>query len=217
MTRIALIHATSAAVEPIRTAFAEAWPEPDLVNLLDDSLSRDRALKPELTDDIYDRFDALGAYSIAIGASGILFTCSAFGPAIERVARAVTVPVLKPNEAMFAEAIKIGGQIGMLATFEPSVASMTAEFEADAAKAGASTALESVFVPDAMAALVAGDRDRHDALVAEAATALAHCKAIMLAQFSMAPAAARLRQRLPGKPVLTSPGAAVAAMKQRVT
>jgi hypothetical protein len=72
-------------------------------------------------------------------------------------------------------------------------------------------------VPDAMAALMAGDRDRHDALVAEAATALAHCKAIMLAQFSMAPAAARLRQRLPGKPVLTSPGAAVAAMKQRVT
>jgi aspartate/glutamate racemase len=217
MTRIALIHATPAAVEPIRAAFAEAWPEPDLVNLLDDSLSRDRALKPELTDDIYDRFVALGAYSMAIGASGILFTCSAFGPAIERVARAVTVPVLKPNEAMFAEAIKIGGRIGMLATFEPSIASMTAEFEADAAKAGAGTVLESVFVPDAMAALMAGDRDRHDALVAEAATALAHCKAIMLAQFSMAPAAARLRQRLPGKPVLTSPGAAVAAMKQRVT
>jgi len=217
MTRIALIHATPAAVEPIRAAFAEAWPEPDLVNLLDDSLSRDRALKPELTDDIYGRFDALGAYSVAIGASGILFTCSAFGPAIERVARAVEIPVLKPNEAMFAEAIQIGGRIGMLATFEPSIASMTAEFEADAAKTGPDTTLESVFVPDAMAALVAGDRGRHDALVAEAATALAHCKAIMLAQFSMAPAAARLRQRLPGKPVLTSPDAAVATMKKRLT
>ena len=44
MTRIALIHATPAAVGPIKDAFAEAWPEPDLVNLLDDSLSRDRAL-----------------------------------------------------------------------------------------------------------------------------------------------------------------------------
>src|SRR6185295_7166035 len=191
MTRIALIHATPAAVEPIRTAFAEAWPEPDLVNLLDDSLSRDRALTPELTDDIYGRFDALGAYSVAIGASGILFTCSAFGPAIERVARAVAIPVLKPNEAMFAEAIKIGGRIGMLATFEPSIASMTIEFEADASKAGSDATLESVYVPDAMAALVAGNRDRHDALVAEAATDLAHCKAIMLAQFSMAPAAAQ--------------------------
>ena len=69
MSRIALIHATPAAVDPIRTAFAEDWPEPDLVNLLDDSLSRDRALAPGLTDGIYGRFDALGAYSVAIGAS----------------------------------------------------------------------------------------------------------------------------------------------------
>ena len=217
MARIALIHATPAAVDPIRAAFAEAWPEPDLVNLLDDSLSRDRALTPELTDGIYGRFDALGAYSMAIGADAILFTCSAFGPAIERVARAVTIPVLKPNEALFAEAIAIGGKIGMLATFEPSIASMAAEFAADAATAGARVALESVFVPGAMAALLAGKRDHHDALVAQAAGALAHCNAIMLAQFSMAPAAGRLRERLPSVPVLTSPGSAVAAMKKRVT
>lgn len=216
MPRTALIHATPAAVDPIRTAFAEAWPEPDLVNLLDVSLSRDRALTPELTKAIYGRFDALGAYSMSIGADGILFICSAFGPAIERVAAAVRVPVLKPNEAMFAEAIAIGGQIGMLATFEPSIASMEAEFKSDAAKAGKSVTLESVYVPEAMSALVGGNRERHDSLVAEAAPALAHCKAIMLAQFSMAPAAVMLRQRLPGVPVLTSPGSAVAAMKKRI-
>lgn len=216
MLRIALIHATPAAVDPIRTAFAEAWPEPDLVNLLDDSLSRDRALTPELTKAIYGRFDALGAYSMSIGADGILFTCSAFGPAIERLASAVPVPVLKPNEAMFAEAIAIGGKIGMLATFEPSIASMEAEFETDAATAGANVTLESIYVPEAMAALGGGNRELHDMLVAEAAPALAHCKAIMLAQFSMSPAAAKLRQRLPGVPVLTSPGSAVAAMKKRI-
>jgi Asp/Glu/hydantoin racemase len=217
MPRIALIHATPAAVEPIRTAFAEAWPEPDLVNLLDDSLSRDRASAPDLTDDMYRRFDTLGRYALSFGADGILFTCSAFGPAIERVASAVAVPVLKPNEAMFADALAIGGKLGMLATFEPSIPSMAAEFEADAAKAGIKVTLESVFVPGAMAALLAGKRDHHDALVAQAAGALAHCSAIMLAQFSMAPAAGRLRERLPDMPVLTSPGAAVAAMKKRLT
>ena len=91
--------------------------------------------------------------------------------------------MLKPNEAMFAEALAIGGRIGMLATFEPSIASMAAEFEADASKAGATVTLESRFVPDAMAALLAGNRDRHDDLVAEAGAALADCNAIMLAQF----------------------------------
>jgi hypothetical protein len=118
---------------------------------------------------------------------------------------------------MFAEAFAIGGKIGMLATFEPSIPSMGAEFEADAAKAGAGVTLESVFVPGAMAALLAGKRDHHDALVAQAAGALADCNAIMLAQFSMAPAAGSLRERLPGVPVLTSPNAAVAAMKKQLT
>jgi hypothetical protein len=39
----------------------------------------------------------------------------------------------------------------------------------------------------------------------------------MLAQFSMAPAADAVRQRLPGLPVLTSPHSAVTAMRSRVT
>jgi Asp/Glu/hydantoin racemase len=216
MTRIALIHATPAAVEPIQTAFAQSWAGPDLVNVLDDSLSRDRAKAGALTDSMYGRFDALGTYAMSLGANGILFTCSAFGPAIERVARAVPVPVLKPNEAMFAEAIAIGGRIGMLATFEPSIASMEEEFKEDAAKAKADVTLECAFVPDAMAALLAGSRDRHDELVAQAAGALGHCKAIMLAQFSMAPAGDAVRQRLSGMPVLTSPHSAVSAMKQRI-
>jgi Asp/Glu/hydantoin racemase len=215
MTRIALVHATSAAVDPIKAAFAQSWPEPDLVNLLDDSLSRDRALAPELTDDLFRRFDALGRYAISFGADAILFTCSAFGPAIESVARSVEIPVLKPNEAMFAEAIAIGGTIGMLATFEPSIASMTEEFEEQATRAGAAAKLKSVLVPAAMAALQAGRREEHDALVAKAATALAGCAAIMLAQFSMAPAAARLRGQI-RIPILTSPASAVAALRNRL-
>ncbi len=216
MPRIALIHATPAAVEPIKAAFAEVWPEPDLVNLLDDSLSRDRAMSAGLSDNIYGRFDALGRYAVSLGADAILFSCSAFGPAIERVARSVAIPVLKPNEAMFAEALAIGGRIGMLATFEPSIASMRQEFEADAARAGARVDLDGVFVPDAMPALLAGKPDRHDTMIADAAAALSHCTAIMLAQFSMASAAPALRQRLPAIPVLTSPASAVTALKSRL-
>jgi Asp/Glu/hydantoin racemase len=116
---------------------------------------------------------------------------------------------------MFAEAIAIGGTIGMLATFEPSIASMTEEFAEQAAKAGASAKLKSVFVPRAMTALQAGRREEHDALVVEAAAPLAGCDAIMLAQFSMAPAAAQLRGRT-RTPILTSPASAVAALKGRL-
>ena len=103
--RIVLIHAVPMAIEPIKCAFNELWPEPEIVNLFDDSLSVDRAKSNVLTTDMEKRFSDLGNYAESIGADGILFTCSAFGPAIDKVAYNLTIPVLKPNEAMFEQAL----------------------------------------------------------------------------------------------------------------
>src|SRR5438309_11261228 len=99
--RIALIHATPLAMPPIAAAFRAGWPECETMNLLDDTLSADRAKLTHLDAAMYGRFRRLAAYALDHGAAGILFTCSAFGPAIETVAQEVPVPVLKPNEAMF--------------------------------------------------------------------------------------------------------------------
>lgn len=124
MTRIALIHAVTVAIDPIRQAFDELWPEADIVNILDDGLSPDRARDADLTPAMRHRIIDLGRYALSTGADGILYTCSAFGPAIEAFAAVTERPVLKPNEAMFARALAAGRRIGMLATFRPSVASM---------------------------------------------------------------------------------------------
>jgi Asp/Glu/hydantoin racemase len=126
------------------------------------------------------------------------------------------VPVLKPNQAMFAEALATGRRIAMLATFEPSIASMEEEFAAEAARAGGRATLRSVLVPGALAALQAGRRDEHDARIVEAGRALDDCDTILLAQFSMAPAAAALRSVV-SVPVLTSPSSAVAMLRRRMS
>src|SRR5207302_5470806 len=135
-------------------------------NILDDSLPGDLEKSGGLTPAIFGRFDALGDYAADIGAHGLLFTCSAFGDAIEAVARKAAFPVLKPNEAMFDEAFGYGGEIGMLATFAPSVPSMESEF-GDMAKArGLNARIRTICVPEAMAALRQGDAARHNALLA---------------------------------------------------
>src|SRR6476660_1132657 len=92
--RIALIHATPVPMDPIHAAFASGWPDARIVNILDDSLADDRAQTPGLTDEMFERFAILSRYAFDAGADAILFTCSAFGPAIERAAKRLPIPVL---------------------------------------------------------------------------------------------------------------------------
>jgi Asp/Glu/hydantoin racemase len=206
--RIALVHAVTPAMAPIAEAFRELWPEADCVNILDDALPRDLQAAGRMTPQIMERFSALGAYAANVGADGLLFTCSAFGVAIEAVARAQQFPVLKPNEAMFDAALAHGRRIGMLATFQPSVPSMEGEFNELAAARGVQAEIRTICVPEAMAALNQGDTEAHNALVAAAAPQLADCDAVMLAQFSTARAEAAVAARV-SVPVLTAPKAAV--------
>jgi aspartate/glutamate racemase len=215
--RIVLLHGTPVAVEPIQRSFANRWPGAELVNLLDDSLSVDRAKDPDLTDRMFERFIELGGYARRIGAGAILVTCSAFGPAIERMARDVEVPVLKPNEAMFREALgmgqKVGGRkIGMLATFAPSVVTMTEEFDQFVRETGAQATLRTIVVDGAMDALRKGDAQTHNELVAARAGELADCDAIMLAHFSTSRALEKVATAT-SVPVLTAPDAAVDRLK----
>lgn len=211
--RIVLVHAVQVAMAPVEAAFQRLWPEVERVNILDDSLSVDRGQSPDLTPAMFDRFHRLGAYARDIGADGILFTCSAFGEAIEAVARELSIPVLKPNEAMFEEALEQGNTIGLIATFERSVPMLEAEMREMAARKGQAVTLHTICEPDAMRALQAGDEARHNALMAEAAARLPACDAVLLAQFSTSVAREAVSARVPA-PVLTSPGSAVAKMKR---
>lgn len=211
--RIALIHAVTVAIDPVAHAFARLWPEAACFNLLDDSLGPDRARDEELTTAMAKRIGDLSDYAASTGADGILFTCSAFGAAIEQAAGRAAIPVLKPNEAMFEAALQAGDDIGMLATFAPAVGGMEDEFAALATAAGRISArIRTVCVPEAMAALRSGDAALHNRLVAEAAGSLRGCEAVLLAQFSTAQAEGAVKDVI-GDRVQTSPSAAVTKLK----
>jgi hypothetical protein len=216
--RIALIHALRHSPPPIEAAFARAWPEAVLMNLLDDSLSADLAREGALTPRMTERFLALSRYAAGTGAGGILFTCSAFGPCIEAVAaERAPMPVLKPNEAMVEEACAAARaassgtmervpRIGLLASFAPTLESMPPEFPAE-------VAVVPRLAEGALAALDAGDAAAHDRLAAEAARDLSDCDVIALAQFSLARAAPAVAAAT-GRPVLTTPDSAVRKLRR---
>jgi len=213
--RIALIHALRHSPPPIEAAFARAWPEAVLMNLLDDSLSADLARTGRLDQAMTERFLTLSRYAAGTGAAGILFTCSAFGPCIEAVAaERAPMPVLKPNEAMIEEAVAAaraaaGGRrprIGLVASFAPTLDSMPPEFPAD-------VDLVPCVAEGSLAALDAGDGAAHDRLAGEATRRLADCDVVALAQFSLARAADAVAAAT-GRPVFTTPDSAVRKLKR---
>lgn len=208
--RIFVVHALEASLAPVAQAFAAGWPGAKVCNLMDDSLSADRAA--DARTDFVPRFRALAAYCAANGADGILFACSAFNAEIDACRGTLGVPVLKPDEAMIEAALERGGRLTVLATFEPSIESLRGQILDVAATRGIHVEVEGIFVPGAMDALKADDGDDHDARIAAAAESVMDKDALLLAQFSMARAGKIAAVATP-VPVLTSPASAVAKLR----
>lgn len=209
-------------MQPVAAAFERLWPDARRMNVLDDCLSPDLAEAGTLNVAMTARIVALARYAQDSGAHGILFTCSAFGPAVEAAARSTGLPTLKPNEAMFAEALDLctglgrAARIGLLTTFLPAALPMRDELLAAASARGASVELVCECAAGALVALNAGDAAGHDRLVVAHAQALSQCDVIMLGQFSMARCQAAVANEI-GRPVLTSPDSAVRLLRRTLT
>jgi Asp/Glu/hydantoin racemase len=215
--RVVLVHAVPVAVPPVLAAFRTSWPEAEVESLLDEGLTPALRREGGLTPGLVARICDLATYAARTGAEAILFTCSAFTPAIDVAKRLVAVPVLKPDEAMYAAALDAGRRVGILATMPAAVPAAEAQILAAAAERGALVEVRTATVPEAFAALDAGDADAHDRLVAEAARRLAgEVEVLCLAQFSMAPARAAAQAGL-RVPVLSGPDAAVRRLKALVS
>lgn len=218
--RIALIHALEESVLPARSAIEAIWPAVRAFDLMDTSLAVDLARKGRLDQSIMDRFLALSNYAHLAGGQsdplqGILFTCSAFGPAIDAVKAVSSIPVLRPNEAAFRVASRIGQRIGLMVTFLPSLDGLSRELQQIASEEGRSVEVIGAFADGALEALKSGDTDAHDRIVSEVASKLANIDALVLGQFSLARALDRTKLAV-DCPVVTTPAAAVRELRRLI-
>lgn len=222
--RIAMISALAQSPGPAMAAMGEVWPDARYHNLIDDSLAADFAALGAITPAIHERFLALGRYAAAVSdgvksPDGILFTCSAFRPAIDRVKADLAIPVVSPNEGAFDEALDIcatvpgGGRIAVLLTFAGSLAPLTGEIAAIAqARGQAVPEIVGAVAEGALEALQAGDAQTHDRLAGEAAGTIPPVDVVVIGQFSMARALPLVAARR-AEPVLTTPHAAVRKLR----
>jgi len=215
--KIYLVHAGHVSMPAAHASFTALWPEAPIFDLMEGSLAHDVGQDGGLTPAVFRRFELLGDYCVAAGATAILFTCSAFGEAIERVKRQHAIPVLTPNEALFDEILTRRDRVALLSTFEPTVTALKQELGHIERAAGQRADIDYFVIPRALDVLFAGDQATHDRLVLDKVDAVAKLgySAIAFGQFTLSMVAPAARERT-ALPILTTPDCAVRKLRNRL-
>jgi len=140
------------------------------------------------------------------GADLVVVTCSSIGPAVDASQSFVPVRVLRIDEPMADEAVRLGDRIGVLATLRTTLEPTAELVERRGRAAGKPVEVVPRVCDGAFEALGAGDRERHDELVREGLRRLSEdVDVVVLAQASMARVVDTLPEDERKVPVLSSP------------
>jgi Asp/Glu/hydantoin racemase len=216
--KVTFVHTSPAAIPPLMQFYGAEAPELEITNLLDDGILRSFAAGDVAAPEARFR-DMLAVARSAYRAELAMITCSAVPRGLmQKLESTAGFPVLKIDDPMAAMAVRSGGKIGVVVTFEPTLEPTSKLLREAAERAGVSVALVPCVVAEAYRALLGGDPERHDRLMLEAIDKLAAggVSAIVLAQVSMA----RLQPKLEGRyqvPVFSSLPSSLDAIRKRLT
>ena len=209
---IGFVHTVLTLAPTFDTLADELLPGAQRFHIADESLLAVTRAAGELTPTTRRRVLGYVGSAADAGADLVVVTCSSIGPAVDASRDFVPVPVVRIDEAMADEAVRLGSRVGVVATL-PTTLEPTAELVARRARA-AGRDVDVVDVVDvvqrlcdgAFDALQAGDRERHDELVREGVRETAGAvDVIVLAQASMARVTDALGDDEKTVPILSSP------------
>ncbi|HJQ13411.1 MAG TPA: aspartate/glutamate racemase family protein [Anaerolineales bacterium] len=213
MTTLAIIHTTPATIDTMKMLAAEILPVHHLVNFVDDSILPQLGQNGGNLADVEERLVHYARFAEQVGADVILEACSSVGELASRMRSAVSIPVVRIDEAMAEQAVQRGERLGVAATLRTTLQPTTRLLHAKAQTAGKQVEITPLLIEGAYEKLMAGDREGHDNLLVEKLQELAQAvDVVVLAQASMARVLPRLSAADQGK-ILVSPRLAMEQVK----
>jgi Asp/Glu/hydantoin racemase len=183
-------------------------PEIGVIHLTDESLIRNTIAAGKLTRATTRRLVNMIGSAHDGGADAVMVTCSSIGPAVSVARMLFDFPVLRIDEPMAREAIRVGGRVGVAATLRTTLEPTIALVEQTAAQENRAIDIVPSLAEGAFEAVLAGNTERHDAILIESLNQLrSRADVIVLAQASMARVIPQLGTS--GPPILSSPEMAV--------
>lgn len=202
--KLAIVHTSLVSHKELNDMFAAKAPDIKIYNIVDDSLLQEVSANGHITTGIVNRMCKYFDAASSLGVDLILTQCSSVGEATQIAARTVNVPVLRIDQPMAEEAVKLGTRIGVIATVGSTVAPSCNLIKEMAAAANKSVEVIPYLVSGALEVLMREGRAQHNALVKSTVVKCAEeCDVVVLAQGSMTVLLPELTEIR--KPVLSSP------------
>ncbi|NBC24011.1 MAG: Asp/Glu/hydantoin racemase [Bacteroidetes bacterium] len=206
MKKLGLIHTSSTLVPTFQKLSDKYLQDVEVFNIVDDSLISDVIDEGRVTPNIACRVIGQVFLAEKAGADLIMVTCSSIGEAVEKSSFFVNTRVLRVDQPMVDMAVEKGSKIGVLATLPTTLKPTSRLVNRRAGDAGKKIELASRLCDGAFDALMMGEADKHDQMVAEALKELSDkVDIIVLAQASMARVVNQLSDAQKKVPILESP------------
>lgn len=214
MKTVVAIHTAMPMVEPTRELFSRHMPDVRLINIVDDSLIQDVIEAGEVPSAVEKRLINYYYSAIDAGADVIFNTCSSVGDIALKAKDLFDIPLVKIDDSMAEAAVQESSSIGVLATLPTTLSPTVRLIQHFAKKMGKEISIAEGLAAGAFQAVIAGDREKHDQLILDAAQRIAgQVDLIVLAQGSMARMEDQIAQTT-GKKVLSSPERGVLNVKE---
>lgn len=212
--KLVFVQTSSVSTDELKKLCAEIIPDVSVVMITDESLIQEVNANCGPTTGVRRRMYDYYQSAQSIGADLIINQCSSVGEVADAIAPFIDVPILKIDETMAREAVRMGKKIAMITTVQSTVGPSSRLIEAMAREAGKEIELDIRLVAGAMMVLIQERNvEKHNQMVlGEIINAAETNDVIVLAQGSMTVLLPLLKDLK--KPVLSSPRLAVERAKE---
>jgi len=191
--KVGMVHTVASMVPVFNELASELLPDVEVIHLVDEGLLKDILTKGHLTSGIARRFGLLASFAEEHGAKIVMLTCSSLAPLVDEAKDMVKVSLLKVDEAMAEQAVKLGELIGVIATAQTTLKPTSDLIKERATQQGKKVSVETVLCEGAFDALRRGDLETHDQMVKDKLNDLmGRVDVVVLAQASTARVVAQI-------------------------
>jgi Asp/Glu/hydantoin racemase len=217
MTTLAFIHTSHVLIPLFSTLARETLPEFEVFHMTDESLIRNTIRSGGLTKTTKRRLVAAIASAREGGADAVMVTCSSIAEGVPLAREVFDFPVFRIDEAMAQVAVQSGTRIGVAATLRTTLEPTIRLLNETAVAGDRDIEVVPSLCEGAFEAILAGDTERHDALLAGALNSLrSKVDVVVLAQATMARVVNQMNLN-GGPPMLSSPELALRQARDVLT